>query len=135
MQWELATDRVPLFIYSLSSVLFAYFRKQAGSVGSGGHSSRSPSPEMFGVPPSDVQLIIDKMASYVAKNGRDFEAIVKSKGEGESSVLHRLICYNLEPETARIVGTSTDYAELELTAIDPACIVFCCHFVIHMSHI
>ncbi|XP_058790335.1 splicing factor, suppressor of white-apricot homolog isoform X2 [Phymastichus coffea] len=35
----------------------------------------------FIVPPADVQIIIDKMASYVAKNGRDFEAIVKSKGD------------------------------------------------------
>ncbi|XP_015113112.1 splicing factor, suppressor of white-apricot homolog isoform X1 [Diachasma alloeum] len=35
----------------------------------------------FIVPPADVQIIIDKMASYVAKNGRDFEAIVKAKGD------------------------------------------------------
>ncbi|XP_012266372.2 splicing factor, suppressor of white-apricot homolog isoform X2 [Athalia rosae] len=35
----------------------------------------------FIVPPADIQIIIDKMASYVAKNGRDFEAIVKSKGD------------------------------------------------------
>ena len=35
----------------------------------------------FIVPPADVQIIIDKMASYVAKNGRDFESIVKSKGD------------------------------------------------------
>ncbi|XP_043289502.1 splicing factor, suppressor of white-apricot homolog isoform X3 [Venturia canescens] len=35
----------------------------------------------FIVPPADVQIIIDKMASYVAKNGRDFEAIVKNKGD------------------------------------------------------
>lgn len=33
------------------------------------------------MPPADVQIIIDKMASYVAKNGRDFEAIVKAKGD------------------------------------------------------
>nr|CAD7258464.1 unnamed protein product [Timema shepardi] len=33
------------------------------------------------IPPSDLQLIIDKMASYVSKNGRDFETIVKSKGD------------------------------------------------------
>ncbi len=33
------------------------------------------------VPPTDTQLIIDKMASYVAKNGRDFEEVVKAKGE------------------------------------------------------
>lgn len=35
----------------------------------------------FIVPPADIQIIIDKMASYVAKNGRDFEIIVKSKGD------------------------------------------------------
>lgn len=33
------------------------------------------------MPPADVQIVIDKMASYVAKNGRDFEAIVKNKGD------------------------------------------------------
>ncbi|XP_042147882.1 splicing factor, suppressor of white-apricot homolog [Ixodes scapularis] len=32
-------------------------------------------------PPPDVQPIIDKMAMYVAKNGDDFETIVKSKGD------------------------------------------------------
>ncbi|KAL1480199.1 hypothetical protein MTO96_051240 [Rhipicephalus appendiculatus] len=31
--------------------------------------------------PPDVQPIIDKMAIYVAKNGEDFETIVKSKGD------------------------------------------------------
>ncbi|KAL3243394.1 hypothetical protein MRX96_047453 [Rhipicephalus microplus] len=31
--------------------------------------------------PPDVQPIIDKMAVYVAKNGEDFETIVKSKGD------------------------------------------------------
>jgi hypothetical protein len=35
---------------------------------------------MFTNPSPDMQLIMDKMASYVAKNGRDFEAIVRSKG-------------------------------------------------------
>jgi hypothetical protein len=34
-----------------------------------------------------MQLIIDKMASYVAKNGRDFEAIVRSKGKEEVCLL------------------------------------------------
>lgn len=32
-------------------------------------------------PPTETRLVIDKMASYVAKNGADFEAIVKSKGD------------------------------------------------------
>ncbi|XP_016839599.1 splicing factor, suppressor of white-apricot homolog isoform X2 [Nasonia vitripennis] len=41
----------------------------------------------FIVPPADIQIIIDKMASYVAKNGRDFEAIVKNKGDPRFSFL------------------------------------------------
>ncbi|KAE8743534.1 hypothetical protein FOCC_FOCC010859 [Frankliniella occidentalis] len=32
-------------------------------------------------PPPDIQVIIDKMASYVIKNGRDFESVVRSKGD------------------------------------------------------
>jgi hypothetical protein len=64
--------------------LYCDFRKQADYVCSGGHgSSGSVSPEMFTHPSPDMQLIIDKMASYVAKNGRDFEAIVRSKGKEE----------------------------------------------------
>lgn len=44
--------------------------------------SCSPKPVQEIVTPSpEMVLIIDKMASYVAKNGRDFEAIVKSKGD------------------------------------------------------
>ncbi|GLV36705.1 suppressor of white-apricot [Carabus blaptoides fortunei] len=33
------------------------------------------------IPPAETQQIIDKMASYVTKNGSDFEAIVSSKGD------------------------------------------------------
>lgn len=33
------------------------------------------------IPSADTQTIVDKMASYVAKNGIDFENIVKSKGD------------------------------------------------------
>lgn len=33
------------------------------------------------LPPTDIKIIIDKMASYVSKNGSDFEDIVKSKGD------------------------------------------------------
>ena len=39
----------------------------------------APAP-VVKLPPLDIQLIIDKMASYVAKNGRDFEKVVQSKG-------------------------------------------------------
>ncbi|XP_024884611.1 splicing factor, suppressor of white-apricot homolog isoform X2 [Temnothorax curvispinosus] len=41
----------------------------------------------FIVPPAEVQVIIDKMASYVAKNGRDFETIVKNKGDSRFNFL------------------------------------------------
>ncbi|XP_019698836.1 splicing factor, suppressor of white-apricot homolog isoform X2 [Harpegnathos saltator] len=44
-------------------------------------SQKPLSRPSFIVPPADVQIIIDKMASYVAKNGRDFETIVKNKGD------------------------------------------------------
>ncbi|KAF5301084.1 hypothetical protein FQA39_LY10903 [Lamprigera yunnana] len=33
------------------------------------------------IPPSEMEQIISKMASYVLKNGKDFENIVKSKGD------------------------------------------------------
>lgn len=46
------------------------------------------------VPPSDIQLIIDKMASYVAKNGRDFENIVRGKGDPRFSFLEPVHMYN-----------------------------------------
>ncbi|XP_014467681.1 PREDICTED: splicing factor, suppressor of white-apricot homolog isoform X2 [Dinoponera quadriceps] len=44
-------------------------------------SQKPLSRPSFIVPPADMQIIIDKMASYVAKNGRDFETIVKNKGD------------------------------------------------------
>ncbi|KAJ9589623.1 hypothetical protein L9F63_017208, partial [Diploptera punctata] len=65
-----------------------HFRIHGGSASS--ESSRPTSPaihENFILPPRDVQLIIDKMASYVAKNGRDFESIVRSKGDSRFSFL------------------------------------------------
>lgn len=43
--------------------------------------SKAPETGYAIPPPPDVQPIIDKMASYVAKNGDDFETIVKSKGD------------------------------------------------------
>ncbi|KAF0312347.1 Protein suppressor of white apricot [Amphibalanus amphitrite] len=44
----------------------------------------APAPAL---PPADVKLIIDKMASYVAKNGRDFEGIVMGRGDERFSFL------------------------------------------------
>lgn len=39
-------------------------------------------------PPTEICLVIDKMASYVAKNGADFEAIVKAKGDARFEFLN-----------------------------------------------
>lgn len=39
-------------------------------------------------PPEEMQVVIDKMASYVSKNGTDFEAIVKSKGDARFEFLN-----------------------------------------------
>ena len=46
-------------------------------------------------PPPDVQPIIDKMASYVAKNGPDFEMIVKAKTDERFQFLHHGHVHNL----------------------------------------
>ncbi|GLH11240.1 Protein suppressor of white apricot [Gryllus bimaculatus] len=54
---------------------------------------RSDSPNVS-TPPQDMQIIIDKMASYVAKNGQDFETIVRSKGDPRFAFLEPTHSYN-----------------------------------------
>ncbi|XP_046386073.1 splicing factor, suppressor of white-apricot homolog isoform X3 [Ischnura elegans] len=54
-----------------------------GDFASGATAAAAPIVE----PPPEMQIVIDKMASYVAKNGRDFETIVKSKGDPRFSFL------------------------------------------------
>lgn len=44
-------------------------------------SSESEEEKKEETPPEEMQVVIDKMASYVSKNGADFETIVKSKGD------------------------------------------------------
>lgn len=41
------------------------------------------------VPPGETRIVIDKMASYVAKNGTNFETIVKSKGDPRFEFLNQ----------------------------------------------
>ena len=68
----------------------------------GSTSQKQLSRPSFIVPPADVQIIIDKMASYVAKNGRDFEAIVKKQGRSEIQFsriiasVPRLLCAQID---------------------------------------
>ncbi|KAF2893982.1 hypothetical protein ILUMI_12190 [Ignelater luminosus] len=45
------------------------------------NENSSEDEEAVKIPPGEMQQIIDKMASYVLKNGKDFENIVKSKGD------------------------------------------------------
>lgn len=40
------------------------------------------------IPPPDLQTIVDKMASYVSKNGRSFEEVVKSRGNPKFTFLN-----------------------------------------------
>jgi hypothetical protein len=50
--------------------------------GSDSESEEDESPkEDFKVPTGETQIVIDKMATYVAKNGVQFEEIVKAKGD------------------------------------------------------
>ncbi len=39
-------------------------------------------------PPPDILPVIDKMASYVAKNGPAFEYVVKNKGDSRFDFVH-----------------------------------------------
>eukprot|EP00092_Neocalanus_flemingeri_P020385 GFUD01022083.1.p1 GENE.GFUD01022083.1~~GFUD01022083.1.p1 ORF type:complete len:792 (+),score=254.36 GFUD01022083.1:41-2416(+) len=66
------------------------------------------------IPPTDLQTIIDKMASYVARNGRSFEEVVRTKDENRfrflspddkhhNYYLHKLAIYttgNYDPSVA-----------------------------------
>jgi len=66
------------------------------------------------IPPPDLQTIVDKMASYVARNGRSFEEVVRTKDEERFSFLctedkhhnyylHKLAIYttgNYDPSVA-----------------------------------
>ncbi|KAL3856461.1 hypothetical protein ACJMK2_011217 [Sinanodonta woodiana] len=55
--------------------------KERGTDGTSKYSSPQDSPLAIVPPPPDVQPIIDRMAMYVAKNGIEFEIVVKSKND------------------------------------------------------
>lgn len=46
-----------------------------------GMSTMSLAPDQIIPPPPDLQPIVDKLANYVAKNGPDFESIIKAKSD------------------------------------------------------
>ncbi|XP_015187028.1 PREDICTED: splicing factor, suppressor of white-apricot homolog isoform X2 [Polistes dominula] len=79
---QLPVPAVPVIISTEESTTPPQTTKEIPSlVPYGPTPPKTLSRPSFIVPPADVQIIIDKMASYVAKNGRDFEAIVKNKGD------------------------------------------------------
>jgi len=41
----------------------------------------APLPHVAPAPPPDVMLIIDKMADYVARNGPEFEIVVRRRND------------------------------------------------------
>lgn len=47
----------------------------------------TPVPEGVLIPPPDLRVIIEKTASYVLKNGKDFEDILRAKNEERFSFL------------------------------------------------
>ncbi|CAG0881621.1 unnamed protein product [Darwinula stevensoni] len=86
------------------------------------------------LPTSDDQVIIDKMASYVAKNGRSFESIVKNRNDTRFAFLeethphhayyeHKLHVYSGGtqgtpfPEEPRVVSSSVSR---ELSSAEPS---------------
>lgn len=46
-----------------------------------GMSTIPQAPDEIIPPPPDLQPIVDKLANYVAKNGPDFESIIKAKND------------------------------------------------------
>ena len=46
-----------------------------------GMSTTPQVPDQIIPPPPDLQPIVDKLANYVAKNGPDFESIIKAKND------------------------------------------------------
>ncbi|KAK9884301.1 hypothetical protein WA026_005253 [Henosepilachna vigintioctopunctata] len=52
-------------------------------------SSEDEQEEEFNVPEGETKVVIDKMASYVVKNGADFENIVKSRADPRFMFLNK----------------------------------------------
>lgn len=47
----------------------------------------APVPSSIQCPPADMQVIIDKTAAYVLKNGKDFENVLRAKNDGRFTFL------------------------------------------------
>lgn len=73
------------------------------------------------VPPDDLRTIIDKTAAYVAKNGKDFEDILRTKKDSrfafldEASEYHRYYIYKVTG-TIYIPAETTNTTEIATTS-------------------
>ena len=56
-------------------------------------STRESGPNPIAPPPPDIQPIIDRMAMYVAKNGQEFEMVVKSRNDTRFQFLNENHAY------------------------------------------
>ena len=82
-------------------------------------------------PPPDLQSIIDKMAMYVAKNGPEFEIVVKSKKDKRFDFLHswhKHFPYYHHKKTLHLqVGALSPRLVVEVhTDMELTCHVTCC---------
>lgn len=74
-------------LFSLLTILYPYLKRyncltQTFSATDFDDSSSTDSKEpTIATPPDDVQIVIDKMASYVARNGDEFADIVRAKND------------------------------------------------------
>lgn len=76
-----------------------------------------PIPPEILCPPSDLRVIIDKTASYVLKNGKDFEEILRAKNDQRFTFLqymdpyYKYYIYKLTgticPEPVNVLNTQT----------------------------
>lgn len=53
------------------------------------HTVDVPVPPEILCPPPDMQVIIDKTAAYVLKNGKDFEDVLRTRNDGRFTFLER----------------------------------------------
>lgn len=58
------------------------------------HTVDVPVPPEILSPPPDMQVIIDKTAAYVLKNGKDFEDVLRTRNDGRFTFLERADPYH-----------------------------------------
>ncbi|RZB39274.1 suppressor of white apricot [Asbolus verrucosus] len=75
--------------------------------------------EEYKIPTGEVQIVIDKMATYVAKNGVQFEEIVKAKGDPRFEFLNENHEFYKYYKSKIKNATETDKKETKAVAVPP----------------